>query len=132
LVGKSGLLIPGEIASIYLSILLLGELRASDAVDVLLANLTYENPKELLTFGGSRSPAFRYPAVEALIKIGRPAFYKTLAVLKKAEDELTRELCGWVLMGIGVTEGKKKRGIKVKVLVSMLGSEDLTGLRGNR
>lgn len=68
---KTRLLLPNPYDSKHLSILLLGDLRATEAIPLLLDNITYLNPKY-------QTPSYlsakdKYPAVESLIKIGIPA-----------------------------------------------------------
>ena len=82
----------------HLAILLLGDLRAQEAVPVLLDNLTYRNPRSLI--GGGREgpghiegPGWR-PAVESLIKIGMPAVGPVLERLGGYNENcLGRRLC---------------------------------------
>ena len=84
----------------HLSILLLGDLRAVEAVPVLLENLEYKNPKtivvwEQLGIGGG------YPAAEALSKIGMPAVGPTIDKLGAYPPEARGNLvCSWILREI--------------------------------
>ena len=84
----------------HLAILLLGELRATDGVSVLLDNLVYKNPKTLyvdepLDKGGW------HPAVESLSKIGMPAVEPTIKKLSSYEPKSKgSELCCWILKKI--------------------------------
>ncbi len=84
----------------HLSILLLGDLRAIEAIPVLLDNLEYKNPRkravpELLNKDGW------YPAVEALSKIGMPAVEPTIRKLSGYEpNSKGSELCCWILKKI--------------------------------
>jgi hypothetical protein len=58
----------------YLAIMLLGELRATEAIPTLLDNLDFKNPR--ITSKTSRGSLYLgdvYPAAEALRKIGAPA-----------------------------------------------------------
>lgn len=69
----------------HLAILLLGDLRAEEAVSVLIENVDYKQVKHL---GGSiPSLQQQYPAVESLIKIGLPAI--SLIEKSLASAELT-------------------------------------------
>ncbi len=84
----------------HLSILLLGDLRAVEAVPVLLENLEYKNPKSLyvdepLDKGGW------HPAAESLSKIGMPAVEPTIKKLSSYEpNSKGSELCCWILKKI--------------------------------
>jgi len=86
----------------HLAILLLGDLRASEAVSVLMKNLCYRNPESTnmprleLKYGG-----FAYPAARSLSKIGMPAVQPLLArlsVLRETETE--HRICTWTLKEI--------------------------------
>ena len=79
----------------YWAICLLGDLRASEAVRILLDNLTYPNPR----YCGS-SPCDRavYPSADSLIEIGTPAVGPVTERLRGCgEDDLERHLCVLVL-----------------------------------
>ena len=67
----------------HLAILLLGELRASEAVPVLIKNLQYRNPRKRFT--RYWEVAGVYPAADALSKIGIPAVGPLVEYLKTAE-----------------------------------------------
>jgi len=81
----------------HLATLLLGDLRAIQAVPILLENLEYKNPRSfiqglLLDQGGW------YPAAEALSKIGMPAVGPTIEKLGGyTADSLGHQLCCWVI-----------------------------------
>jgi hypothetical protein len=81
----------------HLATLLLGELRATQAVPVLLDNIEYKNARlryvdEPLDQGGW------YPAAEALSKIGIPAVGPTIEKLGSYDkDCFGRELCCWII-----------------------------------
>lgn len=80
----------------HLAILLLGDIRATEAVPVLLDNLEYRNPRELA--GSYPDVDGLYPAAEALSKIGMPTVGPTIEKLGRyTEDSLARELCCWVI-----------------------------------
>ena len=82
----------------HLATLLLGDLRAQEAVPVLLDNLTYRNPRSLIT-GGREGPGRAegpgwYPAVASLIKIGMPPVGPVLEKLGGYNGNcLGRRLC---------------------------------------
>jgi hypothetical protein len=84
----------------HLAILLLGDLRAEQAVTVLLCNLAYYNPRHSIggtELGLAEGPGF-YPAVESLIKIGMPSVGPVTEKLRGyTEDCLERRLCVVVL-----------------------------------
>jgi len=89
----------------HTAVLLLGDLRAKEAVPVLLENLTYFRPKLLVLMnGGELGPAEGpgwYPAVESLIKIGMRAVEPVMERLAcLVEDCLERRLCVVILRGI--------------------------------
>jgi hypothetical protein len=81
----------------HLAILLLGDLRAREAIEVLLENLSYKNPRSLVS-GAYLERGGWYPSVEALSKIGMPAIVPTIGKLATYEqDGLGRQLCCWVI-----------------------------------
>jgi len=83
----------------HLAILLLGDLRAAEAVDVLLEHLEYKNPRELI--GSYTDLGGHYPAAEALSKIGMLAVEPTINKLAGyAQKNKSSELCCWVLKKI--------------------------------
>lgn len=84
----------------HLAILLLGELRAAEAVPVLMRNIDYVNPRAA-DGGYALGIPGGYPAVEALIRIGMPsvdAVVKQLRTYKEACEG--RRLCCVVLRDI--------------------------------
>jgi len=90
----------------HLSILLLGELRATEAIEVLFENLTYGNPLNV-TKWYPPPPWENYPALGALIKIGMPALPGALELLKTSEDERERENCYWLIRQVlGIETGR--------------------------
>jgi hypothetical protein len=83
----------------HLSILLLGDIRAVEAVPVLLDNLEYHNPRELA--GSYQDVNGLYPAAEALSKIGMPAVGPTIKKLGDyAPNSKGSEICCWILKKI--------------------------------
>jgi len=86
----------------HLAILLLGDLRASEAVSVLMKNLCYRNPESTnMPRLEPKYSGFAYPAAKSLSKIGMPAVQPLLArlsVLRETEPE--RRICTWTLKEI--------------------------------
>jgi len=83
----------------HLAVLLLGDLRAVEAVPVLLENLEYKNPRSIVTEYLDKGGW--YPAAEALSKIGMPAVGPTIDKLGvSAQKSKSSELCCWVLKKI--------------------------------
>lgn len=81
----------------HLSILLLGEMRADEAVPVLLENLEYENPDQENSFQMIQREAF-YPAVNSLIKIGMSAVEPVIKkMVKYDKDCISRQNCVFIL-----------------------------------
>lgn len=104
----------------HTAVLLLGDLRAKEAVPVLLENLTYFRPKLLAVMRGSElgpaeGPGW-YPAVESLIKIGIPSVEPVMERLARFEEDcLERRLCVVILRGIlgdGLAEARLKIAIE--------------------
>jgi len=82
----------------YWAIRLLGDLRASEAVRILLDNLTYPNPMYCGSLPRDRDV---YPSAGSLIEIGTPAVGPVTEKLRGcAEDDLERHLCVLVLKEI--------------------------------
>ena len=81
----------------HLAILLLGDLRAIEAVPVLLENLEYRNPRSIVVNAPLDKGGW-FPAVESLSKIGMPAIGPTIKKLGGYdEDGMGRGLCCWVI-----------------------------------
>jgi len=87
----------------HLAMLLLGDLRASEGVPVLLQNIEYRVPKFMALgyeLGRVEGPGW-HPAVESLIKIGMPAVGPVIEkVGAYPQDCLARRLCLVVLKEI--------------------------------
>ena len=80
----------------HLAIFALGDLRAADAVGVLVKGIEYYNPSERA--GSYLGLEERYPTAEALGKIGMPSVGPTLEKLRSYdEDGVGRRLCCWVI-----------------------------------
>lgn len=96
----------------HLSILLLGDLRAIEAVPILLENLEYINPK---TLSGTIPKMLAYPAAEALSKIGMPAVDPTIKKLNEYESNSEgSNTCCWILQKIlGVKLAKARIQIAI-------------------
>ena len=85
----------------HLSILLLGDLRAAEAVPVLLDNIEYINPKyNTISY---LSDYLLYPSVEALIRIGLPAVEPVIEKLSGYNEECTakRNCCEVLIEMLG-------------------------------
>lgn len=83
----------------HLSILLLGDLRATEAIPVLLDNLEYKNPKSI--DGGYLDIGGAYPAAEALSKIGMPAVEAIVERLGDYDPKSNRsKICRWIIEAI--------------------------------
>ena len=82
----------------HIAIIVLGGLRAVEAVPVLIENLGYYANKTY--FGGwtARNAEEYCPSAVALIRIGSPAIPAVLDKLYFAEDEGTRTICTWILV----------------------------------
>jgi len=93
----------------HLAILLLGDLRAAEAVSILFENLEYKNPKSLDIDARMDEGAW-YPAVEALSKIGMPAIDSVIEKLGiYSEDSQVRRNCCWIIKKVlGVKLGRYK------------------------
>jgi len=99
----------------HLAVLLLGDLRAVEAVPVLLENLEYKNPRSIVTEYLDKGGW--YPAVEALSKIGIPAIGPTIEKLGRYPPKSKgNELCCWML--------KKILGVKLARLRLQIAIEE--------
>lgn len=84
----------------HLAILLLGELRATEGVAVLLDNIEYKNPKSIIVSEYLDKGGW-YPAAEALSKIGVPAVEPAIIKLGSYEPKSVGcENCRWILKEI--------------------------------
>jgi len=83
----------------HISIILLGGLRASKAVNILMENLLYRTPPKLWTTAPISREEF-YPAAVALIRIGLPSVNPVLERLHFAESGDETNLCAWILVEI--------------------------------
>lgn len=80
----------------HLAVFMLGDLRSVDAVSILVKEIEYYNPRERA--GSFLGEEERYPAAEALGKIGMPSIGPTIEKLKSYEkDGVGRRLCCWVI-----------------------------------
>ena len=79
----------------HLAILLLGDLHATEGIDVLFENLKYRNPDRLA--GSYLHPLGYYPAAGSLARIGPPVLEKARALLMQTDDDLTKKLCEWII-----------------------------------
>lgn len=102
------------------AIALLGELRAEEAVPVLMRNLTYEVAANVGGYGVKSDLAVRYPCTKALVAIGLPAVRPLVRKVLEPSDELERELALFALVriqGVNVTrrilQEKIKSGVPV-------------------
>ena len=102
-----------------LAIELLGDLRATEAIPVLLDNVKYCNPAAL---SGEYLPwQFDFPAAVSLAQIGNPSVEPALATLEVTNDELERQLCCWIIKEV---EGEELAPI---VLQLAIGKERYSG-----
>lgn len=110
----------------HLAILLLGKLRAVEAVSVLVENIEYRNPRERWVRYGDI--AGLYPAVEALSKIGMPAIGPTIEKLAEYhKDGRGRANCWCVI----TTVLGPKLG-KLRLQLAIEEAEDETAKRNLR
>lgn len=87
-------------SSLVAAIDVLGEMRAIEAVDILVDYIKFPASDKLVVFYKIIPPSEIYPAVKALIKIGKPSLPAVLRVLKESTDEkdvilLTNS--GWII-----------------------------------
>ena len=92
----------------HISIILLGGLRASRAVNILLENLFYQTPPKFSTTAPIPREEF-YPAAVALIRIGLPSVNPVLEKLHFTESENEGNLCAWILVEILGKELSQKK-----------------------
>lgn len=78
-----------ELDERYLAVLLLGEMRAPEAVDILIRGITFSPPGMITR---EDSPIAPYPCVGALIKIGEPAVRAILERIHQVQDKDTLTL----------------------------------------
>jgi hypothetical protein len=83
----------------YLAIVILGEMRAVEAIPALLDAADFHHPR---FFSGSyRSRGGIYPALEGLRKIGLPAVPALLAhIARQSDDGVVMQNCCWALYWI--------------------------------
>lgn len=78
---------------------ILGELRASSAVEAIADELMFSPAKHAGEFLNSSEFRWaKYPAQDALIKIGAPAIPVMIRKLKKTDDEIERKIAAQVLL----------------------------------
>lgn len=85
------------------AILLLGEMRAMEAVGPLSNNLAFVPTGTIVTYEALPREAY-YPAALALSQIGTPAVKRMLGLISTSRDEQTRNLAAWVVLE---AEGKE-------------------------
>ncbi len=115
----------------HLSMLLLGDLHADEAVPVLLKNLEYKNPRS--EFGGYMGSGGWYPAAESLSKIGIKAVDPVIKKLTSYDpNSKGSNLCCWILKEI---LGDKLARYKLQLTIEETKDENvkkkLTGLLPN-
>jgi hypothetical protein len=87
-------------AAKHLTIVLLGDLHAVEAVPVLLDNLEYRNPN-ILVVTSYLEEGQLYPAAEALSKIGMPSVGPVIDKLGRyGEQEKGHSICRWIIREI--------------------------------
>jgi len=94
---------------------LLGDMRAPQAVSVLLDRLAYEDVWTL--FVDEARMDTRYPAATSLAKIGMPAVRPAIDHIKVAKDDLERRLSVWILVeveGVAVTRLRLQHELQVE------------------
>ncbi|MDP2897371.1 MAG: hypothetical protein Q8Q12_12585 [bacterium] len=83
----------------YMAIVLLGELRAEEAVGLLARNITWRvQPR----YGGTKTRSIpgQFPAADSLARIGGPAVEEVLRILHTSGNPLERHICVWTLIQI--------------------------------
>lgn len=81
---------------------LMGRHRLDECVPYLLRHIEFDAPHEVPSH---REPLWeRYPAIEALVHIGKPSVLSTVDMLAEEEDDLRRNLAVRVLRGIEGTD----------------------------
>ncbi|TET34604.1 MAG: hypothetical protein E3J72_13585 [Planctomycetota bacterium] len=101
----------------HLAIELLGEYKAEKAVKVLIKNIDYKVEKQIA--GGFTDWFSRYPAANALVKIGLPSVDPLIFKIKRISDNLNmRKVCCWTLNKI---LGKKMAVFMLKEHISATG-----------
>lgn len=88
----------------HLAILLLGDMRATEAVPALAERLTYLPDLPAYTTERLNREAY-YPCATALVKIGQPCVGAMMGKIEWSKDKAVRELAAWVLMEV---EGKER------------------------
>jgi hypothetical protein len=101
------------------AIILLGDLRATEAVGVLSANLTYLPGGCVIIDEVMETQAY-YPCAFALTRIGEPAIPAMIGRITQGSTPLERELAAWVVMEI---EGKDQAAYRF----ASLGKTDMPG-----
>lgn len=91
-----------------LAIQLLGELRAAEAVDVLVAHLTLKTPVSVGSLGQLIGPGTNYPAAGSLARIGAPSLERAWYLIQMSDDPLTRKLCVWIVREVEGREVARK------------------------
>jgi len=77
----------------------IGEMRAVESVSVLMEYFSYMD----LSVGHSFvTPAKRFPAVGALVKIGEPSLSEVMKIIKNSEpgNAVINMNCGWIILQI--------------------------------
>lgn len=117
----------------HLAILLLGDLRAVEAVPILLENLEYKNYKDLkdiVQWRYNLPEATWYPAAESLSKIGMPAVEPTIKKLVSYEpNSMGSRICRWILKEIlGVKLARYRLEIEIEQTKDPVVKERLTAV----
>lgn len=108
-------------ASLVSAIKVLGELRAVEAAETLVTYIDFFSGDRKAVFQRIRLPSEKYPAVKALVNIGRPAIpaiiHRLPELLAALQDQYDRRglvlrNCAWVLFEI---EGPEARLLHLKL-----------------
>ncbi len=111
----------------YLAIQLLGDLRASEAVPILIDNLEYRNPN-ILVDGSYLEPGQLFIAAESLSKIGMPAVGPVINKLAGYSNEKSgRSTCCWILKDVlGIRLAKLRLEIAIEERTDPTEKKNLT------
>ena len=101
----------------HLAIVLLGQLRAEEAVRILGENLTYR-VKPLVGGYETQGIAEQFPAARSLAQIGNPAVPAVMEKLRRTAESLQRHLYVWILTQV---EGRDVARFRVKKAIKDCG-----------
>lgn len=113
---EAGTLSLSESASVSTAMQMLGDLQATEAVDVLVKHVTYLSLLDAIATSRNNRIS-DYPAMESLIRIGLPAFPSLFSTITTGTDTTHQEIIAYIFVKtLGRDEALAYLGVKGKLV----------------